>query len=306
MDTLKYGYLRADKMDKEPMVINEYCKNCQIRRNLIKYPATASADEIAAYQQGVRNIIAHSDGLSTPQTSEKMIALRRELFGPAKDFTTIKRHFNSLMLNLLPHMQQQVAKADDALRMAVQFSMVGNYIDFGVLEKVDDQELRSILDAAKDIAIAPEMLDSFRREIEKAHRLVLFTDNCGEIVTDKLLISVLRSINPQLFVSVIVRGKPVLNDATMEDALQIGMSDVAQRVIGNGAGMPGNVIGAISSEAMDEIRKADVLVSKGQGNYEGLSGCGLNIFYLFLCKCEAFMQRFNVPQFTGVMTREVF
>ena len=261
------------------MVINEYCKECQIRRNLIKYPATASADEIAAYQQGVRNIIAHSDGLSTPQTSEKMIALRRELFGPAKDFTTIKQHFNSLMLNLLPHMQQQVAEADDALRMAVQFSMV---------------------DAAKDIAIAPEMLDSFRREVEKARRLVLFTDNCGEIVTDKLLISVLRSINPQLFVTVIVRGKPVLNDATMEDTHQIGMSDVAQRVIGNGAGMPGNVIGAISSEAMDEIQKADVLVSKGQGNYD------LNIFYLFLCKCEAFMQRFNVPQFTGVMTREVF
>ena len=261
------------------MVINEYCKDCQIRRNLIKYPATASADEIAAYQQGVRNIIAHSDGLSTPQTSEKMIALRRELFGPAKDFTTIKQHFNS---------------------------MVGNFIDFGVLEEVDDQELRSKLDAAKDIAIDPEMLQSFRREVEKARRLVLFTDNCGEIVTDKLLVSVLRSINPQLFVTVIVRGKPVLNDATMEDALQIGMSDVAQRVIGNGAGMPGNVIGAISSEAMDEIRKADVLVSKGQGNYEGLSGCGLNIFYLFLCKCEAFIQRFNVPQFTGVMTREVF
>ena len=139
------------------MVINEYCKNCQLRRNLIKYPATASADEVAAYQRGVRNILAHSDGLSTPQTSEKMIALRRELFGPAKDFTTIKRHFNSLMLNLLPHMQQQVAKADDALRMAVQFSMVANYIDFGILEEVDDQELRSKLDVAKDIVIAPEM-----------------------------------------------------------------------------------------------------------------------------------------------------
>lgn len=288
------------------MVINEYCKNCQIRRNMNKYPATASPDEIAEYQRGVRTIIAHCDGLSTPQISEKMIALRREFFGPAKDFTAIKQHFNRLMLNLLPYMQQQVADADDALRMAVQFSMVGNYIDFGVLEDVDDLELRSKLDAAKDIAIAPEMLQSFRREVEMAHRLVLFTDNCGEIVTDKLLLSVLRNINPHLFVTVIVRGKPVVNDATMEDARQIGIDEVAQRVIGNGAGMPGNVIGAISSEAMDEIRKADVLVSKGQGNYEGLSGCGLNIFYLFLCKCDAFMQRFHVPQFTGVMTREVF
>lgn len=81
------------------MVINEYCKDCQIRRNSNKYPATASTDEIAEYRRGVRNIIAQCDGLSTPQISEKMIALRRELFGPAKDFTTIKQHFNRLMLD---------------------------------------------------------------------------------------------------------------------------------------------------------------------------------------------------------------
>lgn len=183
--------------------------------------------------------------------------------------------------------------------------MVGNFIDFGVMDEVDDNELRKKVDAAKDIAIAPGMLQSFRQEVDKAHRMVLFTDNCGEIVADKLLISVLRDINPQLTVTVIVRGKPVVNDATLEDARQIGMEEVAHRVIGNGVGMPGNVIGAISSEAMDEVRQADVLVSKGQGNFEGLSGCRLNIFYLFLCKCDAFIQRFNVPQFTGVMAREL-
>ena len=286
------------------MVINEYCKDCQIRRNSKKYPATASAKDVEEYQRGVRDIIAHCDGLSTPQISEMMSALRCKHFGPEKDYAPIKKHFNSLMLNLLPHMKEQVMEADDSLRMALQYSMVGNFIDFGVMEVVDEDELRSKIDAAKDIQIPPEVLQSFREEIEKADRMVLFTDNCGEIVTDKLLISVLRDLNPNLWVTVIVRGKPIVNDATMEDALQVGMDEVAQRVIGNGAGMPGNVIGAISPEAMDEIGKADVLVSKGQGNFEGLSGCGLNIFYLFLCKCDAFMQRFNVPQFTGVMTRE--
>ncbi|MCR4860535.1 MAG: ARMT1-like domain-containing protein [Bacteroidales bacterium] len=286
------------------MIINEYCKDCQLRRNIDRYPATASADEIAAYQRGVRDLIAHCEGLSTPQISEKMRALRHGHFGPGRDFTAIKRHFNSLMLNLLPHMQKQVAEADDALRMAVQYSMVGNFIDFGALDNVDEQELLAKLDAAKGLPIAPGMLESFRREVEKAQRLVLFTDNCGEIVTDKLLLSVLRDINPHLSVTVIVRGRPVVNDATLEDARQIGMGEVARRVIGNGAGMPGNVLGAISPEAMEEIGQADVLVSKGQGNYEGLSGCGLNIFYLFLCKCDAFTQRFNVPRFTGVMTRE--
>ena len=287
------------------MIINEYCKDCQVRRNMNRYPPTASADEIAAYQHGVRDIVAHSDGLSTPQISEKMNVLRCKHFGPAKDYTEIKQHFNQLMLKLLPYMQEQVRAADDALKMAVQYAMVGNFIDFGVMDEVDDNELRHKVDAAKDISIAPGVLQSFRQEIERAHRLVLFTDNCGEIVTDKLLISVLRDINPQLYVTVIVRGMPVVNDATLEDAHQIGMEDVANRIIGNGAAMPGNVIGAISSEAMDEVRQADVLVSKGQGNFEGLSGCGLNIFYLFLCKCDAFIQRFDVPQFTGVMTREL-
>jgi len=234
-----------------------------------------------------------------------MNVLRCKHFGPAKDYTEIKQHFNQLMLKLLPYMQEQVRAADDALKMAVQYAMVGNFIDFGVMDEVDDNELRHKVDAAKDISIAPGVLQSFRQEIERAHRLVLFTDNCGEIVTDKLLISVLRDINPQLYVTVIVRGMPVVNDATLEDAHQIGMEEVANRIIGNGAAMPGNVIGAISSEAMDEVRQADVLVSKGQGNFEGLSGCGLNIFYLFLCKCDAFIQRFDVPQFTGVMTREL-
>ena len=189
-------------------------------------------------------------------------------------------------------------------KMAIQYAMVGNYIDFGALEKVNEQELKEKLDEAVNIHLDAQMLDTFQEDIIHAKRLVYFTDNCGEIVTDKLLISVLREINPNLYITVIVRGKPVLNDATLEDARDVHMEEVAQKVMGNGTGMPGNVIGAISKEAMDEVESADMLISKGQGNYEGLSGCGLHMYYFFLCKCEMFMKRFNVEQFTGIMTRE--
>ena len=182
--------------------------------------------------------------------------------------------------------------------------MVGNYIDFGALENVNEIKLKTQLDEAVNIHIDSNLLAVFQKDIVNANRLVYFTDNCGEIVTDKLFISTLRDINPDLYISVIVRGKPVLNDATLEDAKYIHMENVAQKVIGNGTGMPGNVIGAISQEAMEEIKNADLLISKGQGNYEGLSGCGLNIYYFFLCKCEMFMRRFGVEQFTGIMTRE--
>lgn len=286
------------------MVISEYCKKCQIKRNMVKYPANASAEQIKRYQDEVQEIVKNSDGYTTPQVSEKMNALRQEIFGSVMDYTEIKKHYNQLMLDYFPYMEEKVDAAENHLKMAIQYAMVGNYIDFGALENVNERELKEKLDEAVNIQIDSLMLEAFGEDILHAKRLVYFTDNCGEIVTDKLLISALREINPNLYITVIVRGKPVLNDATLEDARDVHMEEVAQKVMGNGTGMPGNVIGAISKEAMDEVESADVLISKGQGNYEGLSGCGLNMYYFFLCKCEMFVRRFEVEQFTGIMTRE--
>lgn len=286
------------------MIISEYCKECQIKRNMANYPVDASKEQIKRYQNAVQEIVKNCDGEATPQISEKMNALRQEIFGSVVDYTEIKKHYNQLMLDYFPYMVKKVDAAENHLKMAIQYAMVGNYIDFGALENVNEQELKEKLDEAVNIHLDAQMLDTFQEDIIHAKRLVYFTDNCGEIVTDKLLISVLREINPNLYITVIVRGKPVLNDATLEDARDVHMAEVAQKVMGNGTGMPGNVIGAISKEAMDEVESADVLISKGQGNYEGLSGCGLNMYYFFLCKCEMFMRRFEVEQFTGIMTRE--
>lgn len=286
------------------MIISEYCKECQIKRNMANYPVDASKEQIKRYQNAVQEIVKNCDGEATPQISEKMKALRQEIFGSVVDYTEIKKHYNQLMLDYFPYMVKKVDAAENHLKMAIQYAMVGNYIDFGALENVNEQELKEKLDEAVNIHLDAQMLDTFQEDIIHAKRLVYFTDNCGEIVTDKLLISVLREINPNLYITVIVRGKPVLNDATLEDAKDVHMAEVAQKVMDNGTGMPGNVIGAISKKAMDEVESADVLISKGQGNYEGLSGCGLNMYYFFLCKCEMFMKRFNVEQFTGIMTRE--
>lgn len=286
------------------MLINENCKNCQLKKNLNAYPAGASQESIDIYQLRVRDILDKCDGLSTPQVAEKMYDLRRELFGADKDYSEIKKYYNRLMLSLLPYMEQRVRTAKDPLMMAVQYAMAGNYIDFGAMDSVDENQLKVQLDQAAGIVINTYVLDSFRKDILSAQQMAYFTDNCGEIVTDKLLISVMRSLAPELEVTVIVRSKDAVNDATIDDAGQICMEDAATRVIGNGNGMPGNVISEMSPEAMDAVKRADFLISKGQGNYEGLSGCGLNVYYLFLCKCEAFMKRFDVPQFTGIMTHE--
>ena len=286
------------------MIINEECKKCQIKRNINKYPVNATEEKITEYQYKVKEIVKNSDGLSTPQVAEKMDNLRQELFGNVMDYTEIKQHYNQLMLDHFPYMKNKVDTSENHLKTAIQYAMVGNYIDFGALENVNEDELKAQLDEAININIDSKLLDVFKNDLVNAKRLVYFTDNCGEIVTDKLLISTLRDINLNLHITVIVRGKPVLNDATLEDAKYIHMEDVAQKVLGNGTGLLGNVVGAISKESMDEVENADLLISKGQGNYEGLSGCELNIYYLFLCKCEMFMRRFGVEQFTGIMARE--
>ena len=243
--------------------------------------------------------------LSSPEVGSAVSAVYRECFGPERDYTEIKRGFNAMMLALEPALRADVDAAPDPLERAVQYAMVGNYIDFSALGDVNEGELRRKLDAVGGMHVDASALEALRREAASARRLALFTDNCGEIVTDKVLLRALRGLNPALDIAVIVRGEPVTNDATLEDADQVGMGEVANRVIGNGCDLQGNVIARISEEARAEAEAADVLISKGQANYEGLSGCGLNIYYIFMCKCQMFMDRFGVAQFSGVLTKEL-
>ena len=113
------------------------------------------------------------------------------------------------MLDHFPYMKNKVDTSENHLKTAIQYAMVGNYIDFGALENVNEGELKAQLDEAININIDSKLLDVFKNDLVNAKRLVYFTDNCGEIVTDKLLISTLRDVNPNLHITVIVRGKPV-------------------------------------------------------------------------------------------------
>jgi len=286
------------------MLLNEGCVACLMRRKLDNYPAEAAPGAVAEYRRRVRSVIENGRGFSSPEVNADISAIYRELFGPERDYTDVKRRFNALMLELESSIQSDVDAAPDPLARAVQYAMVGNYIDFAALGEIDEGELRRRLGAVDAMAVDPAVLEELRGAAESAGRLALFTDNCGEIVTDKVLLRTLRRMNPSLEVTVIVRGVPVVNDATLEDAEQVSMDEVADRVLGNGCDLPGAVLTRISGEALAEVDDANLIISKGQANYEGLSGCGRNIFYIFMCKCELFTNRFKLPRFSGVLTRE--
>ena len=286
------------------MKVSAECMHCLVKRqaeNIKKYP---DEEKKAEYLGKVLGIIANGAVEEpAPVLLSHIGRLHEAYFGKPFSFDELKKGYNAMLMEKEKEIRQKISRADDPLALALRFSQIGNYIDFGALGSVDDDKLRDFLEQAETLPISEDTYLKFTENLKTAKKLVFLTDNCGEIVLDKLLLETIAKAYPHLECTVIVRGEPVLNDATMEDALQVGI-DACGKVIPNGTNIAGTYIPWLSAEAKAEMDEADILIAKGQGNFESLHGCGLNIYYLFLCKCQWFMERFGLPQYSGVFINE--
>lgn len=285
---------------------NSECISCMMGKYLSDFPQEASEQDRLAYMNRVMSILSSArPEEGAPVITDYILELQKEMFGKETDYTEIKQTFNQLMLEQEDRIRSDIRRAPDPIRRAIQYVMTGNYIDFGTLSDVNSEKLLELLSGADRQEIDEEILRRLNTDLQSAKRLVYLTDNCGEIVLDKLLIQAIQSQFPHLDVTIIVRGRQALNDATMEDAVQVGLPAIAS-VTGNGSGITGTYLPKISVEAARIIYGADVLISKGQGNFETLRGCGLNIYYIFLCKCRLFTRRFQKNLFEGILTNESY
>ena len=183
------------------------------------------------------------------------------------------------------------------------YARIGNYIDFGTMHDVSTETFLGLFDDPKMEETDHRTYLSFLEECAKAKSFLLIADNCGEIVLDKLFLEQLAKRFPQMEMYVLVRGDVVLNDVTPEDAAYVGIDRLAT-IVSNGAAIPGTVYKMLSEDARRILDTADVILAKGQGNYESLSSQGRHIFYVFLCKCDLFTWRFQVPRLTGMFVEE--
>lgn len=291
-------------MGNTPFRLNPECISCLVNGQLKLCPEDADTKQKVAYMQKVLQMIAEAPvSDSAPVIVRGIKRLQKDMFDIDRDFTEIKKHYNQLMLEKEPEMQQMLETAPDKLKLALQYAMTGNYIDFGAQIQVSEEELVQLLGDAAQVAVDEQEYVHLQQELAKAEKLVYLTDNCGEIVADKQLMGVLKELYPQLEITAIVRGYPVVNDATMEDAQQVGLTEQV-KVLGSGSDVGGTCIGELSEEAYTALHGADVILAKGQGNFETMQQCGLNIYYIFLCKCEMFSQKFGVPKYTGMLVNE--
>lgn len=290
--------------EMQPLRLNPECISCLVKKQTERYPADVSKKIKIEYMQKVLKVIADTpETMSAPEIVDEIYRIQQQMFGMNKNYYDIKRYFNKLMMDIEHIIIDEINKSSEPLKTAIKYAMTGNYIDFAAMENVDENKLRELLGTAKNNPVNDMEFTALKDDLTGAKQVVYLTDNCGEIVLDKILISIISKLNPALDITVIVRGNPVVNDATMEDAKQIGLTETV-RVIGNGSSIAGTCLRRISDEARTKIDCADVIISKGQGNFETLQKCGKNIYYIFMCKCKMFADRFQVPLYNGILIND--
>ena len=222
-----------------------------------------------------------------PETGEIIYRKISEITGNKDPYKNIKAKNISHALNLYPSLKEKVEKSDDRLLTAIRIAIAGNIIDLGVNKEFDlVNDVEKILH--QKFAICD--YDFFKQELNKAKEILYIGDNSGEAVFDKILIEELRK--PVTFA---VREIPIINDITRKEAEQIGIDKIA-KVISSGTTAPGTILDLCNDNFIRKFKNADMIISKGQGNYEGLSGIDRSIFFLLKIKCLVIARNIGVKE----------
>ena len=287
------------------MKLNSKCMACQIRKQEAKIRHFNDEDRKKQYMEAIRQRFEHpKDDDCVPSISTELKKFYCSFWGvPMVDFTRINKEYDQLMLDLEAELRSTIRYSEDPLKAALIYARTGNYIDFAALPEVSKETALSLIKSENKDDLDEQEYRQFCQDMKKAENVVYITDNCGEIVLDKIAIQILKKIFPNIRITALVRGLPAGNDATMEDAEFCGLTDVVP-VLGNGNDVGGTWLHGISTHARELLYNADVIIAKGQGNYETLHGCGLNIYYLFLCKCDWFQQLFHAKLLQGMFINE--
>ena len=286
------------------MKLNPFCLCCILNKQEKLIRSYPDMEKKTEYMKKLMALIANTKETDcAPSLSVDIQKLYSSFWNcPAEDYTEVKKDFNRFMLDIEHTLEEKIRSSAEPLEKALLYARIGNYIDFAALSNVNQETALTLLENNSD-SLDQEEYSIFLKELNSAKRLVYITDNCGEIVLDKLAIKILKETYPDLDITVLVRGYPVINDATIEDAEEIGLTDLV-KVIDNGSNVAGTWIPGINQTARELLENADMIIAKGQGNFETMNDCGLNVYYLFLCKCDLFQRRFHAQKLQGMFLNE--
>jgi damage-control phosphatase, subfamily I len=234
------------------------------------------------HEEAIRRLLAHlsqADYNQSPASlGRETHRIIRELLHDPDPYLQIKNVSNQMMLEKIDHFRKLVRESADPFSTALRLAIAGNVIDYGPQHQLDVwQTIENVLNTPPAI----DDSESLRRELTTCKHLLYIGDNCGEIVLDKVFLETMA--HPNVYFA--VRGAPAINDATIKDAQHLGIDQLAT-VITTGDDAPGAVWETVSQEFKDVFLASDVIISKGQGNLEGLIDVDHNIYFLYVAKCD--------------------
>jgi uncharacterized protein with ATP-grasp and redox domains len=225
-----------------------------------------------------------------PQMSRRINEMIRGMTGVDDPFYEEKRESNRHALRLMENLEARITEAGEPLLTAIEYAIAGNSIDFGAFHSLDIEKTiaEKVAEEGAHIKNEEPRLFSYERlynRLASSSTLLYIADNAGELVFDYLLLRQMRRSFPHLEITVALRDRPILNDATVEDARQIGLDDEFH-VVSSGSDAPGTILEDCSEDFIERFRRADTVISKGQGNYETLSDAPRDVFLLLRTKCS--------------------
>ena len=247
----------------------------------------------------VHKLIESNRELSNPQLATEIHRMAKIHLSNTDLYAEEKLKANDILLKEYPYWETIVNESENSFFTAAKLSVIGNIIDYGAQSVNDD--ISDQIDSFFHKNLQVDMTAELQDEIRKAENILYLGDNCGEIVFDKLFIETMKHQN----ITFAVRGEPVINDATLEDANQVGIDNVC-RVISNGFDAPSTLIEFCSDEFAEAYNNADLIISKGQGNFEGLmESSHPNLFFLLIAKCYPIANLLGVNKNDMVISKSV-
>ena len=284
------------------------CMPCIVKQieTAIKLLAPETSENIIVRaQQKLMKQIGETDLDNTPNIILGTYAytIIAEVLGIKDPYKELKDKYNKLALELYPQVKEMVDKSSDPLMTAAKASIMGNAIDFGAPSEINlIKELKKLEENGLG---GKRNFKQFVESIKKAKNIIILGDNCGEIVFDKIFIEKLKETFPDKNLTYSVRGGPIINDSTMEDAKFVGMDKIIEIV--EASATPGIYLERSSPEFIKKFKNADLILSKGQGNFEALLEIDTSwteTYYMLKAKCNLMVKIFDVPLGTLLLVKK--
>lgn len=276
------------------MKINEHCLPCLVNQVVKVAELTQASNRDELYKRVFAYMSQMDFSKTNPEIIGETFQMLKAHIGNDDPYFQVRQYYNQLFLKELDHFEKRI----NNFETAVKYAIMGNIIDFSPMYHTDITDVMKLFDAADQQKLTINHTNDLINDIKTSQTLLYLGDNCGEICLDLLMLKQIKIFNPQLHIYFGVRGCPVVNDSIEEDAYLVGIDQYAT-IISNGDSSLGTVLNRTSVEFQEVYRKADVVIAKGQANFESLSEEDKNIYFLLMVKCAV------ISQYTGVALKSL-